>query len=42
MSYSKSQLFSICWLTFEFLIAFGGIGGTVYLLVELGKMIDRY
>ena len=42
MGYSISQLFSICWVTFEFLIALGGIGGTVYLLVELGKMIDRY
>ena len=40
MGYSISQLFSICWATFEFLIALGGIGGTVYLLVELGNKKD--
>ena len=37
MGYTISQLFSICWVIFESLIALGGVGGTVYLVVELGK-----
>ena len=37
MGYTISQLSSICWVLFEFLIALVGIGGTVYLAVELGK-----
>ena len=37
MGYAISQLSSICWVVFEFLIALVGIGGTVYLVVELGK-----
>ena len=37
MGYTISQLFSICWVIFEYFIASLGVGGTVYLVAELGK-----
>ena len=37
MGYTISQLFSICWVIFEYFTALVGVGGTVYLVVKLGK-----